>query len=119
MNKAFDQTWRAVSEELLEEMNQWQAAHPKATFQELEHALHERMSRLETQVLQEAVQARSASDWRQAPERDHPRCPSCGTPLLARGKHARHLQGAGGQEVTLLRSYGSCPTCGVGLFPPR
>lgn len=24
---------------------------------------------------------------------------------------------AGGQEISLTRSYGSCPTCGTGLFP--
>ena len=119
MKEAFEQTWRAVSEELLEEMKQWQTMHPKATFQELEQAMHKRMSRLEARVLQEAAQARSTSDWSHAPERDHPRCPACGTLLLARGKHTRHLQGSGGQDVTLVRSYGACPTPQVGLFPPR
>jgi len=119
MNEAFDQTWRALSEEILAGVKEWQATHPKATFQELEQALHERISRLEAQALQEVALARVASDWRHAPEQDHPRCPTCGTPLLARGKHDRHLQGPGGQDVTLSRSYGTCPNCGVGLFPPR
>lgn len=107
MNDAFDQTWRDVSEDILRDVNQWRATHPKATFQELE------------QALQEAALARTASDWSQAPERDHPHCPTCGTALLARGQHVRHLQGLGGQDVTLRRSYGTCPTCGLGLFPPR
>jgi hypothetical protein len=119
MNEAFDQTWRALSEEILAEVSQWQASHPKATFQELEQVLHERLSRLEAQALQEAALARTASDWSHAPERDHPRCPTCSTPLVARGQHVRHLQGPGGQDVTLRRSYGTCPHCGVGLFPPR
>lgn len=119
MSEAFDQTWRAVSEEVLAGVKEWQVSHPKATFQELEQAIHERLSRLEAQVLQEAALARTASDWSHAPERDHPRCPSCGTPLLARGQHVRHLQGPGGQDVTLRRTYGTCPNCGGGLFPPR
>lgn len=119
MNDAFDQTWRALSEEILADVNQWRATHPKATFQELEQALHERLSHLEAQALQETAQARTASDWSQAPERDQPRCPTCGTPLLARGQHIRHLQGPGGQDVKLRRSYGTCPRCGLGLFPPR
>ena len=104
MNDAFDQTWGAVSEEILADVNQWRATHPKATFQELEQALHERLSRLEAQALQAAALARTARDWSQAPERDQPRCPTCGTPLLARGQHARHLHGPGGQDMTLRRS---------------
>jgi hypothetical protein len=82
MNEAFEQTWRALSEGILADLNQWQASHPKATFQELEQAIHQRVNRLEAQILQEAALARAASDWSQAPERDHPRCPTWGTPLL-------------------------------------
>ena len=66
MKEAFEQTWRAVSEALLEEMKQWQTMHPKAPFQELEQAMHTRMSRLEASVLQEAAQARPTSDWSHA-----------------------------------------------------
>lgn len=119
MNETFDQDWRALSEEILAGINEWRATHPKATFQELEQALHERMSRLEAWGLQAAAQDRTASDWSHAPAQDHPPCPACGTPLLARGQHVRHLQGPGGQDVTLCRTYGTCPTCGLGLFPPR
>ena len=86
MDQELDAAWRALSEELLAEVKTWQGAHPKATFQELETALHERMSRLEARMLQEAAQARTTSDWSQAPEQDQPRCPACGTALLARGK---------------------------------
>jgi hypothetical protein len=28
------------------------------------------------------------------------------------------LQGAGGQTVEITRSYGTCPSCKVGFFPP-
>jgi NADH pyrophosphatase NudC (nudix superfamily) len=119
MNEAFDETWREMSEALLAEIKAWNASHPKATFQELEEALHERLSRLEAQALQASAQARAASEWSHTPEWKHPKCPGCGTPLRARGKQERHLQGPGGHEVLLRRSYGTCPQCGMGLFPPR
>jgi len=119
MNEAFDETWREMSEALLAEIKEWNASHPKATFQELEEALHERLSRLEAQALQASAQARAASEWSHTPQWKHPKCPGCGTPLRARGKQERHLQGPGGHEVTLRRSYGICPQCGMGLFPPR
>lgn len=90
MNEAFDETWREMSEALLAEIKAWNASHPKATFQELEEALHERLSRLEAQALQASAQARGASEWSHTPEWKHPKCPGCGTPLRARGKQERH-----------------------------
>ena len=119
MDEETDHAWRALSEAVLAEVKQWRTTHPKATFQELEQAIHERISRLETQVLQDAALASRTSDWSHLPQSQHPRCPSCGTALRARGKHPRHLQGPGRQAITLSRSYGTCPACGVGLFPPR
>ena len=45
-------------------------------------------------------------------------CPTCVVSLQTRGKHKRTLQGNGGENVTLSRTYGTCPRCGEGLFPP-
>lgn len=118
MNEAFDQTGRALSEELLADMNQWQASHPKATFAELEHAIHERMSRLEAQALQEAALARTARDWTQAPERDHPRCPACGTPLLARGHPVRHEAATGRARRDAAQKLRHLPHLWDRVFPP-
>src|SRR5215472_4670386 len=111
MDEELERDWRALSEEVLAGVKEWRTAHPKATFQELEQAIHERMSRLEAQVLQDAAGASRTRDWSHLPQLQHPRCPSCGTPLLARGKHLRHLQGPAGQEIALSRSYGTCPAC--------
>ena len=82
------------------------ACHPKATLREIEEEVHTRLSRLEAQVIQDAAQESQRRDW-------------SGTPLYVRGKRTRHLQAAGGQEISLTRRYGTCPTCGTGLFPPR
>src|SRR4051794_15727654 len=114
-----DQDWQRLSEQILTDIKEWRRAHPKATFREIEEEVHERMSRLEAQVLQDTAQASSSREWRGASEQERPLCPICSTPLQARGKRSRSLQGAGGQNVTLCRSYGTCPVCGAGLFPPR
>lgn len=119
MDESMDPRWQALSEEVLSGVKEWRLAHPKATFREIEQAVHERVSRLEAQLLQDAALQSQSCDWKQAPGEERPVCPVCGTALVARGKHARHLQGAGGQDVVLSRSYGTCPTCGAGLFPPR
>jgi hypothetical protein len=118
MDEAMEQRWRELSEEVLSGMKEWRLAHPKATFREIEEAVHERMSRLEAQMLQETALASGTTDWAEAPAQEQPTCPNCGTPLQARGKRKRGLQGPGGQEILLNRSYGTCPGCGIGVFPP-
>jgi len=119
MDEEMDRTWQALSEEVLSGMKEWRLAHPKATSREIEQAVEERVNRLKARLLQDGALASEARDWTQEPEQQRPTCPGCGTTLQARGKHARQLQVTGGQDITLARSYGTCPTCGVGLFPPR
>jgi len=57
-------------------------------------------------------------DWSQKPPEERPRCTTCGKPLWARGEQTRFLQTTGGEAVKLTRSYGTCPQCGRGFFPP-
>lgn len=119
MNEEMDRTWQALSEEVLTGMKEWRLAHPKATFREIEQAVEERVNRLKARMLQDAALASAASDWTLDTGPQRPVCPECGTRLHARGVHARKLHAPGGQDITLSRTYGTCPTCGVGLFPPR
>jgi len=118
VNEEMDQDWHRVSEQILTDIKEWRRGHPKATFREIEDEVHARMSRLEAQILQDTAQASSSREWSRGSEQERPLCPICSTPLQARGTRSRSLQGAGGQDVTLSRSYGTCPVCGVGLFPP-
>jgi hypothetical protein len=114
-----DQTWQKLSEEVMSGMKEWREQHPKATLREIEAALDERVGQLRARMLQDAALATAASDWSQAEPEERPRCPLCGTPLVARGKKTRRLQTQGGQEVAFTRSDGVCPTCESGRFPPR
>jgi hypothetical protein len=106
-----------LAEEALLGMRDWRAAHPRATLKEIEAEVDARLARLRGQVVQDAAQASPLADFRGAAER--PSCPHCGTPLRAAGQHRRRLVTDRGQPVELERTYGRCPACGAGLFPPR
>jgi len=70
-------------------------------------------------MLEDMVLASEMADLSLLPPEERPTCPHCGTRLGPRGKEERHLRTEGNPEVTLERSYGVCPTCGVGFFPSR
>ena len=116
---SFDHRWWPLAEEVLTGMKEWRLQHPTATFSEIEAALDERLGRLRARMLEDAALASAAATWSQEGGTARPPCPTCGAPLQSRGKAARHLQTHAGQEITLTRSYGTCPACGAGLFPPR
>jgi hypothetical protein len=118
VDKTSEEHWRELSEQILTDMTEWRRSHPKATFREIEDEVHQRMSRLEAQLIQDTAQQSQSRTWSGTSPHERPICPVCQTPLQARGKRGRKLQGAAGQEVTLSREYGTCPTCGTGLFPP-
>jgi hypothetical protein len=117
--EAFADAWQALAEEALTGMADWRVQHPRATLREIETAVDERLSTLRARMLQDAAQASQEAHFGHAPEEERPGCPRCGTPLVARGVHPRRLQTSGRREMTLQRSYGVCPGCGAGLFPPR
>jgi len=99
-------------------MTQWRKEHPKATWQEIEAAVDERINQLRAQMIEDVVQMGESEDWRQKPQGERPLCASCGKPLSARGAQTRWLQTNGGEAVKLRRTYGTCPDCGEGFFPP-
>jgi hypothetical protein len=99
-------------------MTQWRKEHPKATWAEIEAAVDERINQLRAQMIQDIVQMGETEEWNQLPPEERPKCATCGKPLWARGEQTRFLQTTGGEAVKLTRTYGTCPTCGVGFFPP-
>lgn len=112
------EVWRVLSASVFEELESWRKEHPTATLQAIEEELDARLCGLRAQMLADLAQQSPKRDWRgQAPEQ-RPRCPQCGSPLQSRGQHERRLATQGGQDMKLTRSYGMCPQCGSGLFPP-
>lgn len=110
--------WLAVAEEALVGMRDWRAAHPRATWAEIEAEYDARLARLKGAVLRDAAQASPAADFRGVEAAARPPCPRCGTPLRAAGQVPRTLA-TSGAEMVVERTYGRCPRCGAGLFPPR
>lgn len=99
-------------------MTAWRKAHPRATWAEIEAAVDEQINQLRAELIQELVQMGENEDWRELPLEERPTCETCGQPLSARGEQTRWIQTNGGQAIQVRRTYGTCPTCGVGFFPP-
>ena len=96
----------------------WRAAHPRATFSEIEAALDERLNQVRARVLADLALASAAADVQAARAEERPRCARCGSVLQAPGASDRTLLTQGGAEVRLERTYATWPTCGDGTFPP-
>jgi hypothetical protein len=110
--------WSEAAESVWTGMADWRAAHPKATFSEIETALDERLNQVRARVLADLAMASTAADLQAATRAERPRCAGCGSVLQARGPSDRTLLTQGGAEVRLRRTYATCPQCGDGAFPP-
>jgi YgiT-type zinc finger domain-containing protein len=108
-----------LTDDIMTGMCEWRIQHPKATLREIETELDARLARTRARMLEDLALQSTAATWQDAARLHTPTCPQCGTPLDERGTHPRTLLTHGGQELTLERSYGVCPACGSGLFPPR
>jgi hypothetical protein len=113
-----EQALRQMSLEILTDLKEWRRANPRATYVQIEDEIHKRLMQLEARLIESAVEESPSREWRGGSRQEAVLCPTCATPLQARGKHKRILQGNGGETVTLSRTYGTCPKCGEGLFPP-
>lgn len=119
MNRPMNEPlWHQLTDDVMTGMREWRLQHPKATLREIETELDARLGRMRARMLEDLALASAAADWTLTPVDQQPACPDCGTLLQVRGQHPRTLQTHGGQELTLERSYGVCPACGTGLFPP-
>lgn len=91
-------------------VRQWRAAHPQATFAEIEAILDQELRAARAQLL--------AAVTSPPGETPAPLCPQCGTSMQWRGEHTRTLHTAGDAPVPVRRPYATCPRCGGGFFPP-
>lgn len=113
-----DNLWRQLSEEVITGMKEWRLQHPRATLTEIESALDERLAYVRARMLQDVALASQAAQWTNNSQ-PPPKCTQCGAQLASSGTRKRRLHTQGRQEITLERSYGICPACGSGIFPPR
>lgn len=111
--------WQQLTQDLTTTMATWRQAHPTATLRQLEDELDARLNWLRARLLEDLALTSTAAEWRAEPVATHPCCAQCGVPFERTGTKTRTLQTHGGQTLTLERTYGSCPVCTTGLFPPR
>ncbi len=109
-----DEAWDATLAQARVALRRWRAAHPQATFTQIEVAVDAEMQRVRAQLVTEAAGAQAGRG-----EAGDAVCPTCGERLHARGSRTRTVTVAGDEAVTLRRAYLVCPACGTGLFPPR
>jgi len=118
MRKDFAAHWDELAAEVVSGMREWRLEHSKATLRQIEAALDERLGKLRARMLEDAALASAAADFHAGSEAERPRCAACGTLLDPRTVAERRLVTQQNREVKLVRSYGVCPNCGTGLFPP-
>ena len=63
MRTEFDQQWQAMSNEILTGMKEWRHQHPRATLNEIEATLDERLTRLRARMLEDVALASTATEW--------------------------------------------------------
>jgi hypothetical protein len=114
-----EQEWQRLSAELIRNLCDWREATPTATLREIETELDGWLARLRARMLEDLALASARTTWSVTEATAPPTCPQCATALVERGQHQRQLLTHGDQTLTLDRSYGVCPACGTGLFPPR
>lgn len=113
-----DALWEQLTHDVTAEMRDWRLAHPKATLREIEVELDARLNHMRARMIEDLALTSSAADWAATPATEVPRCAACDQSLEATGAKSRTLQTHGGQALTMERTYGVCPACGAGLFPP-
>jgi hypothetical protein len=113
-----EQALRQLSIEILTDIKEWRKVNPRATYVQIEEEVHRRLMQLEARLIESAVEESPSREWGKGSGVEAAQCPKCAVPLQVRGKHKRILQGNGGESVTISRTYGTCPKCGEGLFPP-
>ena len=116
MKTDFDQEWPGMTEEVLRGMKGWRIEHGQATLSEIERALDERLGKLRVRLIEDMAEASGLADLRS--DGEGVKCGSCGEEVKVRGQHERQLLSEYNQTIRLRRSYGVCPGCGVGFFPP-
>jgi hypothetical protein len=114
-----NESLKELSDEIIQEMNIWNKSSPDASFLEIELKARELVSKLEARLIQDSAVTREIDNWSKKGEKERPTCPHCHEPLISRGKRLRNLQGTRGRKIEIERTYGTCPRCGAGFFPPR
>jgi len=101
-----------AAEQLWDSFNTWYAAHPEATFDEMEQELGRLRRALMGDTLVLALQQGDLGASVEAPH-----CERCGKPMVFQGYPRKEVHGLEG-DTRIPRAYYLCSDCDAGLFPP-
>jgi hypothetical protein len=104
-------------ETIREALRQWQHAHPQATFDEIEDAVHQQVARLHGTLVDERL-ARAARPEGEGGAQERPTCPDGGERMRPSGPRGREVVTRLGHRLHWERTYSVCPACGGGHCPP-
>jgi hypothetical protein len=110
--------WDKLAREVFSGMQDWRAQNPRATFAEIEDTVDEILADMRVKMMEDIALESKAKDLRALQEGEQIHCTICGGALQDKGKHIRELTTQHEKQIHLERSYGYCPTCLVGFFPP-
>ncbi len=71
------QSIKELSDEIIGEMQAWNASHPKATLLEIEVKARDLISQLEARLIEDSALERERDEWSQREESERPTCPTC------------------------------------------
>ena len=77
------------SAEIFSGIREWRAAHPTATFAEIQTAVDERLNQVRARVLQEVALASRAAEGADLAPTERPVCTTCGTRMTPKGNRPR------------------------------
>lgn len=97
--------------EITEALRQWRAAHPQASWDEIEAEVQRQLAGLQAAWMAQLAGATRAGET-------VPTCPECGVAMRPCGQRTRQMLTRMGRTVPLERPYYVCPACGTGVFPP-
>jgi hypothetical protein len=104
--------WQAKAEEMYDELYEWRARHPEASFDEIGHQVTPRRQELMGELIGQLALQHGSGE-----EAEGLVCEECGQELRYKGQPGRgveHLEG----EVRIKRAYYHCAHCASGIFPP-
>lgn len=96
---------------VMEGMRAWRAAHPRATFAEIEVEASRQVAALRAALIAAALEA---GEPETAPE-----CATCGQTMIRVGSTTRDVTTSHQEQVTVTGHRYRCSACGAELSPPR
>ncbi len=104
--------------EMTAALRQWRAAHPQASWDEIETEVQRQLAGLQATLMAELAGPPAGLAHAVDQAEGAPSCLECGAAMRPCGRRTRDVLTRMGRAVQIERAYYLCPACGAGLVPP-